>query len=222
MMTCSKIVPFLILIVLLVGVVSALPTTGAASGITSNNFTIGVAGASGPTFIWYGTQSGYPIWKSDNYTTAGGVVSIVVWGSPIMGGQTYYATACDSTGCGNQVSFSTLAITPVPTHGYDAGFNTIVVSHWNLMAITSAIIGAYTASIPTTIVFGIIFGFIIIGFWRQMRSVRLISILLMILSPLIMYPTTGLMLGMPGVMQSLGAMMFACGLAGILLSFIKK
>ena len=139
-----------------------------------------------------------------------------------MGGATYYAKACDSTGCGNQISFTMATITPVPTSSFDAGYNGIVSTHWGITSLPMYLLLAYTRSVPATIIWGIIFGAIICGFFRKTKSVRLISILMLVLSPLIMSSSTGLMLGMPLVMQSMGAVMFAAGLAGIGLSFVKK
>jgi len=202
--------------------VSALPTSGAPTAITSNNVTIPVTGASGPTFVEYGLVSGSYNWWSNNWTPVGGSVSVVVFGAPFIGGYTYYAKACDSTGCSNQVSFTMAAITPVPTQGYDVGANTLVASHFSITLLPAALLAAYTVNIPATIFFAIIIGFLTIGIWRRTKSVRLVGILYMILGPLIMSGGVGLYIGMPLFMQSLGAVLFAAGMAGILLSFVKK
>jgi hypothetical protein len=139
-----------------------------------------------------------------------------------MGGQRYYASACDDTGCGNQVTWVMAAITPIPTHGFDAGWNGLVLSHWSLATISSFFLYAYTTNIPLTVFWGFIVGAIILGFWRKTKHVRLVGTLLIILSPILMVPTTGLYIGMPLVMQSLGAVLFALGFAGVALSLIKK
>jgi len=202
--------------------VAAVPTIGPATSITSSNATFAITGASGSTFVWYGSTSGHPSWKSDNATPSAGSVSITIWGSPILGATSYYATACDATGCGNEVSFSTLAITPIPTRNYDAGFNAMAASHFPPVLFGQWVVLAYTQNIPATLFFGVILGFVVLGFWRSTKSVRLVGILFMILSPLLLTKQAGLYMGMPTVMQSLGAVLFAAGLAGVLLSFVKK
>jgi hypothetical protein len=210
---------FIVMIFFLTPAVSAVPTIGAASSITSSNATFPIAGSSGETYVGYGEYPNGETWKSENFT---GASSITIWGAPILGGTKYYAKACDQTGCGNEVSFTMLAITPLPTYHFDSGFNGMVLTHWNIAYFGQWIVIAYTTNIPQPIFVGLIFGCIIVGFWRKTKSTRLISILLMILGPLIMYPNVGLYLGMPSVMQSLGAILFALGFAGVMLSFVKK
>jgi len=211
---------FLMLVCAFIHPVAALPTAGAPTGITSNNVTIPITGATGPVFVKYGEVSGQYVWYSDNWTAAQN--QVIVWGAPLIGGQVYYGVPCDSTGCGNQVTWTMLAITPVPTNGYDAGFNTIVTTHFNIALLPAELITAYTANIPVTIVFGMIMGFITIGIWRRTKSVRLISIIFIIVGPLLISNGNGLYLGMPAYMQSIGAVLFSAGIAGILLSLIKK
>jgi hypothetical protein len=215
----------LLVVLLIVGISGAVPTIGAATGITSNNVTFPISGASGETYVTYGEVSHGEIWKSDNATAPS---SITIWGAPILGNTLYYAKACDATGCGNEVSYTTAVITPVPTYHFDTGFNALSASHWNLAYMGGALVGAYVnpnpnlAGMPMSVFVGIIMGCIVLAFWRKTKSTRLISILLMILGPLIMYPNVGLMLGMPAMMQALGAILFALGLSGTVLSFIKK
>ena len=218
-MTSSRVVIAILFLMALVMSVQAVPTISAPSSVTSSNATFAIAGASGETFVWYGEYPNGETWRSDNFTSP---TSITAWGAPILGGTKYYAKACDSTGCGNEVSYTMAAITPLPTYHYDAGFNGIASSHFNLAYIGQWVVVAYTTNIPQPVFVGLIFGCIIVGFWRKTKSTRLISILLMILGPLIMYPNVGLYLGMPSVMQSLGAILFALGFAGVLLSFVKK
>lgn len=219
---CKGILLGVLIAMVVVSPSMALPTIGAAGGVTSSNATFAINGASGSTSVWYGLNSGHPAWKSDNATPVGGVTSITIWGSPILGGTKYYATACDNTGCGNEVSFTTLAITPIPTRGFDAGFNGMASSHFSLIGMGAWLIWPYTTSIPTALFFGFIFGIIVIGFWRTTKSVRLVGGLFMILSPLLLTKEAGLYLGMPTMMQQLGAVLFAAGMAGVLLSLVKK
>ena len=95
---------------------------------TSNsvNFTItGITGSD--VWIKYGQNpSGYT-WITTNYTAAGGVAVIQVSGYPMFGSTRYYATACDMTGaCGNEVTWTTTTITPMPTTTYGAAFKRFI------------------------------------------------------------------------------------------------
>jgi len=218
-MTCKVKILLCLLLVCLVPFAMATPTIGAAGSITSNNATFTIAGSSGSTVVSYGLYPGSHTWYSDNYTSPS---SITIWGAPIMGGQKYYASACDDTGCGNEVTWTMAAITPIPTRGFDAGWNGLVMSHWSLATISMFFLYAYTTNIPLTIFWGFIVGAIVIGFWRKTKHVRLIGILMIVLSPILMTPSTGLYIGMPLAMQSLGAVLFALGFAGVALSLIKK
>lgn len=218
-MICKGKILICLLLMCFIPFAAALPTIGAASDITSNNATFTIAGSSGSTVVSYGIVTGSHTWYSDNYT---GASSITIWGAPLMGGQRYYASACDDTGCGNEVTWIMLAITPMPTRGFDAGWNGLITSHWSLATITMFFLYAYTTNIPLTIFWGFIVGSIVIGFWRKTKHVRLIGILMIVLSPILMTPSTGLYIGMPLAMQSLGAVLFALGFAGVALSLVKK
>lgn len=221
----NKIAFCIVAVIFIIGSVMALPTTGAAGSVTSGNATIPVTGAvaGDSVTVMYSLTSGSTMWWADNVTASGaGAATVVIWGAPILAGHTYYARACDSTGCGNQISFTTSAITPVPTQRFDSGYNSATTTHWGLFTLPYYIISCYFVNIPTTIFFGFIIGAITWAFFRRTRSVRLISIIYMMLSGMFMYPSTGLMLGIPGEMQALGAVLFALGIAGIFLSFIKK
>src|SRR5512137_1766415 len=82
---------------IIVAGVLAVPTGGAASAISSNNFTVAVAGSDGgDVWIAWGTATGAHPWASSFRTGDGDVVT---YGAPIIGGTTIYYVACDSTGC---------------------------------------------------------------------------------------------------------------------------
>lgn len=93
---------------------------------------------------------------------------------------------------------------------------------WDLMQLVPAVLMPYTNIFGTTLFFGLFFGFIVLGFFARNKSVRLVSILFIILSPLIMTSGVGISWGMPTVMQSIGQALLAAGIAGVLLSFLKK
>jgi len=201
----------------------ALPVTGAATLIGSNNVTIPVTGATGTeAWVIWGQNPGGECWNTPNWTPSGaGAVDITIAGSPLLGNTVYYAEACDQTGCGNEVSFTTAPVTPITVMPYGAGYRNITATRWNPVMIGATLFRAYTTLMPASIVFGLLFGGIVIGAWERTRSVRLISILMMIASPFIVLSNAGLMLGVPLVEQQIGQTLLAAGLAGVFLSFIK-
>jgi len=92
---------------------------------------------------------------------------------------------------------------------------------WDLMQLLPAVLKPYTDIFGQTLFFGLVFGFVVLGFWRRTNSVRLVSITMIILSPLIMTSGVGISWGMPTTMMAIGQSLLAAGIAGILLSFIK-
>lgn len=202
---------------------SAQPTTGAATGITSNNANIPITGITDSiAWVEWGQNPGGECWITSNYTATAGSVTAQIWGAPVMGGTTYYAVACDDTGCGNEITFTTLPITPLPYTTFGAGYRNLTQSHFNISYIAPALFLAYTNVIPGTIFFGLFLGIIVIGLWRRNRGVRLVSVMFIIISPLIMSSNIGLMMGVPLIEQAIGQALLAAGIAGILLSFLKK
>jgi hypothetical protein len=199
----------------------ALPVTGTPALVSPNDVTIPVTGAVGETTILWGQNPTGYVWNTPNGTPVAGNVDINITGAPILGGTKYYAVACDTTGCGNEVSFTTLPITPITVVPYGAGYRNITATRWNLILIGATLFKAYTTVMPASLVWGLLFGGIVIGTWFRTKSVRLISIVMMIASPFIVLSNAGLMLGIPLAEQSLGQVLLAAGFAGMMLSFIK-
>jgi hypothetical protein len=205
--------------------VAAAPVTGAVSLISSNNATIAVAGITGDVVwvMWGQGPGGGEVWATPNQTATGGVASVTIQGAPILGDTVYYASACDVTGCDTgYATFTTLPVTPPPVPGFGAAFSSIVASHFNLVLIGGYLFSAYTNLMPTSVMFGLLFGIITLGIWDRTKSVRTIAITMCIISPFIVTSGAGLYLGLPLVEQAIGQALLAAGLAGILLSFIKK
>ena len=203
----------------------AVPTTGAVTLIGSNNATIAVAGITGNTVwvMWGQGPGGGEVWASPNQTASGGVASVTIWGAPILGSTTYYASACDSTGCDpNSVSFTTLPVTPAPVRNFGQAFRNITESHFNLVTIGGSIFSAYTNVMPASVMFGMLFGVITMGIWTRTKTVRTVAITMMIISPFIVTSNAGLYLGIPLVEMAIGQALLAAGFSGILLSLVKK
>jgi hypothetical protein len=221
-MTTKLLALGLLAICLIVAGVSAVPTGGAASAISSNNFTVAVTGSDGgDVWIAWGTKAGAHPWGS-SYITGDG--DVTVYGAPISGGSTIYYIACDSTGCDtNEQTLNIPAITPVPTSTFGSGYRAMTNRHFAIDSIAPNILPGYFATgISPTLLWGIMGFFLIFGFWFRTRSVRLVLILGLLLATFIVTPTTGLMLGMPLLWQYIAQGLAAACFAGILLSFIRK
>ena len=102
---------FVVILLALTPVVGALPSTGAATDIGNNNFILHATGASGDTFFCWGIKEDWQGLRTQSVSPVGSVVEINVYGAPIMPSTLYYAKACDTTGCGNVVSFTTTEVT---------------------------------------------------------------------------------------------------------------
>jgi len=222
-MTTHKGLLILFACLLLVLPATAIPTTGAATLIGSNNVTIPITGVTGADcWVAWGYNPTAMTWVSGNATATAGTASGLIWGAPLTGNTVYYAQAVDFTGAGNIVSFTTAAITPIPTQNFGVGFKNITATHFQPMYLVPAIFLAYFTVIPATIFFGILFGMVTLGIWRRTKSVRMISMLMIIISPLIMTASTGMNFGVPVTFQALGQALMAAGVAGMLLSLVKK
>lgn len=204
--------------------VSALPTTGAATLIGPNNATIPVTGITGAEayLLWGGTPGG-EVWNTPNWTASGaGAADIKIEGAPMLAGTKYWVKACDQTGCGNEISFTSGAAVPITVVAYGAGMRNLTATRFNTVLIAGTLFKGYTNLMPASIMFGLLFGAIVMGSWIRNRSVRLISILMIIVSPFIVSSNAGLYMGIPLVEQALGQALLAIGLTGVMLSFIKK
>lgn len=219
----KTIVALVILWILLVGFVNAIPTTGIATDITSNGFNSTLTGVTGTEcWIMWGDGPGLENWATPPVTAVAGTAQVSVLGSPIYGGESVYYQGCDSTGCGNERQVTIAAITPMPTTTFGQPLTNITRSRWDIRVVVFSLWAGYTTVTPQTVLIGIAFFFIMIGIWMRTKSVRLIAVLGIIISPFIMYTSSGLMLGMPSIGQAVAQGLLAAGLAGVLFSFMRK
>lgn len=208
---------------LLVSIVNAAPTTGIATGITSNGFNSTLTGVTGTDcWIEWGDFSGGQNWATPNATASAGTADVSVLGSPIYGGESVYFQGCDLTGCGNERQVTISAVTPMPTTTFGKPLTNITRSRWDIQVVMAGVVSGYTTVTPATVLFGIAFLFLMIGIWMRTKSVRLIAVLGIIISPFIMYTSNGLMLGMPSIGHAVAQGLLAAGLAGVLFSFMRK
>lgn len=106
------------------------PQIDGYSSLTSNgvNFSITSSTVTGnDVWIIYGQNKGGYTWITQNVTKTSTTTYLALQGSPLFGNTAYWARACDGSGnCGNEVPFSTAAITPMPTTTFGYGFRQIV------------------------------------------------------------------------------------------------
>ena len=210
------------ILLLVVQAATAVPTASAATLIGSNNFTTTVAGSDGGNVrIIFGGASGNLMWSSQIETGDG---TWTVYGAPLIGGETVYYKACDSTGCSVLERSCTLAaVTIVPTPTFGNAYKNMTYRHFSLDSIAPNILPGYTATgMPTNLLWGIMFMFVLFGFWFRTKSIRMVLIMGIMMATFILSPTVGLMMGAPLVFQLVAQGLIAAAIAGLLITLIRK
>ena len=210
---------FLISALVICSCVSAVPTASAATSINSNGFNTTISGSSGDTWISWGDYPDKENWMSV-VQSGDGVIQVI--GAPIYGGETIYFQPCDSSGCGAEQTVSIPLITPIPTTTFKNLLTNVTNSRFAPSAISDSLLSGYTQVTPATVLFGIAFVFVMFGIWYRTKSVRLIAILGILISPFIMYGSNGLYLGVPSLGIGIAQGLLAAGISGVLFSFIRK
>ena len=210
---------FLISALVICSCVSAVPTASAATSINSNGFNTTISGSSGDTWISWGDYPDKENWMSV-VQSGDGVIQVI--GAPIYGGEIIYFQPCDSSGCGAEQTVSIPSITPIPTTTFKELLTNVTDSRFAPSAISDSLLSGYTQVTPATVLFGIAFVFVMFGIWYRTKSVRLIAILGILISPFIMYGSNGLYLGIPSLGIGIAQGLLAAGIAGVLFSFIRK
>lgn len=214
---------YLILVAMLVllPAVSALPTTGAASLIGSNNVTLAAAGVTTTAWFEYGLTSGSLIWKSPN-DTATGAYSKRIYGSPLMGGQEFYYRACDVTGCGAELSFTMAVVTPQPQTTFGYIYQNVTESGFDPVLIGANAMEPYMWPVApaTSIVWGLVFLFIFAGLWMRGRDVTIPVMLGFIVGFIALNPSYGI--GVPAPFAGIAQGIVYASLAGIIMVLFKK
>lgn len=194
----------------------AVPTTVTATGITSQNLTFMVTGATDPVWWEYGVVTGNLAWRTDNQTVADtGTANLTETGTPLMSSTTFYYRACDSTGCGAELSSTLLAVTPAPETTFGRVAHNISASHFDLALIGGSILEPYTwVTANPNIVLGMLLFFIFTGLWLREREVILPIMLGMI--------GAGLLIFVPPEFMIIAVGFVCAGLAGVLLGLGKR
>jgi len=205
--------------------VSAVPTTGAATMVGSNNATVTMSGATGDCWFIWGQLNNYEeTWRTPNGTPNEGACSYRIKGSPLIGNTLFYYAACDSTGCGSELSFLTLEVTPVPTTTYGAIFDNLTENGMDLTLVGWQSTAPYMWLVPdfAALVWGLIFAFIFVGLWLRGRDVTVPTIVGFIVGSFLFSGGYGLNLGIPIEFVGISQGLMYASLAGIILAIIKK
>ena len=217
----------IVVLLALTGVAGAI-TTGGATAVGNNNFTLHATGATGDSYFRYGLLPDWQGLQTVTATPAAGVVEINVYGAPIMPSTLYYAKACDTTGCDETpVSFTTTAVTLITERDDEDPITNMTRSRFNLAYLPGQLTYPYTILFPgqesvgITIITGLIFTGLFVGFWLKSKSSHTgIFVGILVVS---MLGTTGAAaLGIPGEFLGIAQGLCYASIAGVLLSLLKK
>jgi hypothetical protein len=216
-----KYIALFLLMVMTVGFVGALPTTGACTNVTNNGVTFTATSCSGSGWFKWGSNSSSYKWSTPNQTCSGAITDYWI-GSPLLVNKTYFVAACDSTGCGSAVSFTTGAANVTNTTSYGTGFITLMRSGFNASTILSTLGRPYTTSVPggAPVTWGLLFFFIIAGFWLRHRDITLPCYLAMISGGAIWIGSSAL--GVPPEFAMVGQGLMYAAIAGMAVSWFSK
>lgn len=216
---------FLLFILLLcgIGIVSAIPNTDIATLIGSNNVTMNGDSVSG-TVGWFqwGLATGQVWAHTPNVTPAGGIISYTMTGTPIFGNTTYYYEACDVTGCGLQVSFLTMPVTPLPTTTFGQYAENITQNGFSPANIVYNSVQPYIAVSTATIFYAIILMMLFVGLWLRTRGTATAQQIGMICAILFVSSAVGLGLGIPPEFAAAAQALLYVSLASTILMFTFK
>ena len=209
---------------MLLPLASAIPTTNAATLVGSNNATLNGAGAVGEAWFIWGQVSSSEYWTTPHRTPVGGVMEYRISQAPLFGSSTFYFRACDSTGCGNQETFTTIAVTPIPTLNIGGFYENITESGFDIPMMGSRLVNPYIwTGTPITIVFMLIFSPIFIGVWLRSRTVIVALLLGFITGSFILFAdTTTIGISMPPEIVGIAQAMCYLAFAGAVLYIVHR
>ena len=199
-------------------------TTGAATGITSNGFNVSVNGITGST-VWveFGGNHGILNWKTPIYDVTGTNQSIQVIGSPLYGGEHVYYRACDSSGCGSELSTTLSAVTTMPTiQAARQLWINITRSRFAPTTLGASLLGVYALLAPVMIVVGFAAMIYFMGLWMRTKTARTAAMMGIIFATFLASSSAGLMLGLPVVWSAIAGGVLALVFTGALWTLIHR
>ena len=206
-----------------VSIVAAAPTTSAATMVGNNNFTMNGNGASGGVgwFQW-SMKTGLEYAHTPNVTTSGGAYNYTMSSSPVYGNTAYYYKACDTTGCGAEVSLTTTVVTAIPVPNYDAYAQNITENHLDPMNFLWNATRAYTQISGDAIFYGLILAMLLIGMWLRTHGTQTATMFGMMFVCLFTASAGGLAIGLPPEFLAAGQALMYISLTGAIVMFTFK
>jgi len=208
---------FILLLVLCIGICSAVPVTNAVTSITTSKATFNAAGGVGTCWYLWGGNAVNQIYKTTNATCGS---SYTQSGAPLLTSSVYYVTNCDSTGCGNIVTFTTPSATISNLTYYGLGVITMFESGMNVTQVMGVILVPYTSTMTAPVTWGMLFLFIFLGLWIKPKDITIPLILAFIAGGAIWSGTAAL--GIPPEFESIGQGLMYAALAGLVFSWFTK
>ena len=211
----------LIALLMMFVVVQAQPVTLPVTNVSGDYAYFSATGSGSIGQIQWGVMNtGNNIWATPNQSYSGSFNDFQ-YGPPMLTSTTYYVRACDDTGCGNYVSWTTPAAIPVNQTSYGAQLYGMLHKGMNPWVILSGIASPYTTAMPggAPIAWGVLFFFVLAGYWLKPKDI-LIPCLLTFMCGGALWMSGGL--GIDPMMMSLGQGLLYASLAGIVVSWFSK
>ena len=216
---------FLVAILLLCSSVMAIPGTLPATLIGNNNVTMNGNGVVGDVgwFQW-SMKTGFVYAHLPNVTSNAGAITFTVKGTPLFGSTTYFYKACDPTGCGAEVQFTTTVVTPVPIPAYGGFATNMTENGFDAPNIVWNSVQAFIPDVDNgeTIFFGLLFALVFVSMWLRTRGTATATSFGMICLSLFTISAGGLGLGLPQEFLAAGQALMYLSLTGAILSFTFK
>jgi hypothetical protein len=199
-----------------ISVCMAAPVTDAATGVSNRAVTMNMHGAVGACWYeWGGT--GNLLYSTGYLSTCGAYEQ---WGAPLLSSTVYDVRACDTTGCGNTVAFTTSAATVSNRTYYGTGVLTMMKSGMNVTQVMTVILEPYNNTITMPVTWGMLFLFIFLGLWIKPKDITIPLILALISGAAIWSGTSAL--GIPPEFADIGQGLMYAAVAGLVFSWFTK
>lgn len=216
-MMIKKLLALFLLALLIIPASLALPVTNPVTGISNREVTFNAAGGAGQGCFRWGEISGGPYyWATPNQSVAGAYTDYQ-FGPPMLTGKTYYVVACDSTGCGNEVSFNVPVATGVNQTRFGSGIPLIMRSGVNITQSMTIVVYPYTATMTAPIAWGLLFFFIFTGMWLRPKDIFIPCLLAIVAGGAIWFGPSAL--GIPVQWASIGQGLMYAAVAGLIFSW---
>jgi hypothetical protein len=144
----------------------------------------------------------------------------------MFGTTQYIYSCCDSTGCGSSGTFTTGAVTPLPTYNLGDAYRNITENNYNIRMIGMHLADPYlwNPNMPLTIIFMLMFSPVFIGIWLRNKTVLVALVFGFVISSFILFNngSSGLGISMPPELVSLCQAICYIAFAGCIIYVIHK